>query len=66
MSTSTRRRRRIRPYQPILKLPPLSEDDFAALRSNIAINGVKVPIRFWFGRRPVPWARPAKQVQLFN
>jgi len=40
MPTSTHRRKRIRPYQSVLKLPPLSEDDFTA---NIGINGVKVP-----------------------
>lgn len=31
-------------YQPILQLPPLSEEDFQGLRSSIAVNGVKVPI----------------------
>lgn len=31
-------------YQPVLKLPPLPYDDFVALRDNIAVNGVLVPI----------------------
>lgn len=31
-------------YQPVLKLPPLAYEDFVALRDNIAINGVLVPI----------------------
>ena len=31
-------------YTPVLKLPPLPPDQFQALRSNIAVNGVLVPI----------------------
>ena len=31
-------------YEPVLKLPPLSHDEFTALRDNIAVNGVLVPI----------------------
>ena len=31
-------------YQPVLKLPPLPYDQFLALRDNIAVNGVLVPI----------------------
>jgi len=31
-------------YVPVLKLPPLPFDQFMALRDNIAINGVLVPI----------------------
>ena len=31
-------------YEPVLKLPPLSYEEFAALRDNIAVNGVLVPI----------------------
>lgn len=31
-------------YVPVLKLPPLPPDQFAALRDNIAVNGVLVPI----------------------
>jgi hypothetical protein len=31
-------------YQPVLKLPPLTYDQLQALRSNIAVNGVMVPI----------------------
>ena len=31
-------------YQPVLKLPPLRYEDFVALRDNIAVNGVLVPI----------------------
>lgn len=32
------------PYEPVLQLPPLSSEDFMALRDNIAVNGVLVPI----------------------
>lgn len=38
------RPRKPKPYQPILELPPLPDDQFAALRENIGINGVLVPI----------------------
>jgi hypothetical protein len=31
-------------YQPILTLPPLPHEEFLALRDNIAVNGVLVPI----------------------
>jgi DNA modification methylase len=31
-------------YEPVLQLPPLSYEDFTALRDNIAVNGVLVPI----------------------
>ena len=31
-------------YKPVLKLPPLPEDQRQALRDNIAVNGVLVPI----------------------
>lgn len=31
-------------YKPILKLPPLPPDQYEALRDNIAVNGVLVPI----------------------
>jgi hypothetical protein len=31
-------------YQPVLKLPPLPYEQFVALRDNIAVNGVLVPI----------------------
>lgn len=31
-------------YEPVLKLPPLSYEEFIALRDNIAVNGVLVPI----------------------
>ena len=31
-------------YQPVLKLPPLPNDQFLGLRDNIAVNGVLVPI----------------------
>src|ERR1051325_4552998 len=31
-------------YEPVLKLPPLPYDQFLALRDNIAVNGVVVPI----------------------
>jgi DNA modification methylase len=31
-------------YEPVLKLPPLSYEEFTALRDNIAVNGVLIPI----------------------
>ncbi len=31
-------------YEPVLKLPPLSHEELTALRDNIAVNGVLVPI----------------------
>jgi ParB-like chromosome segregation protein Spo0J len=31
-------------YEPVLLLPPLPEDQYAALRENIALHGVLVPI----------------------
>jgi hypothetical protein len=31
-------------YEPVLELPPLSYEEFTALRDNIAVNGVLVPI----------------------
>lgn len=31
-------------YQPILQLPPLSDEECQGLRSSIAVNGVKLPI----------------------
>jgi len=31
-------------YKPVLQLPPLSYEEFTALRDNIAVNGVLVPI----------------------
>ena len=31
-------------YEPVLKLPPLSYEAFTALKDNIAVNGVLVPI----------------------
>src|SRR5262249_52642379 len=31
-------------YEPVLKLPPLTHDQFQALRDNIMVNGVMVPI----------------------
>ena len=31
-------------YEPVLQLPPLSSEDFMALRDNIAVNGVLIPI----------------------
>src|SRR5262249_27258684 len=39
----TRTRKKLR-YQPVLTLPKLPYDQFLALRDNIAINGVLVPI----------------------
>ena len=31
-------------YEPVLKLPPLSYEDFTPFEDNIAVNGVLVPI----------------------
>ena len=31
-------------YHPVIKLPPLSPDQYAGLRANIAVNGVLLPI----------------------
>ena len=31
-------------YEPVLKLPPLPTDQYEALRDNIAVHGVLVPI----------------------
>jgi hypothetical protein len=31
-------------YRPVLRLPPLPDDQYEGLRNNIAINGVLVPI----------------------
>ena len=39
----TKTARKIR-YEPVLQLPPLSYEEFTALRDNIAVNGVLVPI----------------------
>lgn len=47
MKTNRRDRTKARKplaYQPILQLPPLSEEECQGLRSSIAVNGVKVPI----------------------
>jgi ParB-like chromosome segregation protein Spo0J len=44
MTATGNRRRKKKPDQPVLELPPLSDDQFAALRENIGINGVLVPI----------------------
>jgi DNA modification methylase len=43
MPTTTKKTRKAR-YEPVLKLPPLPYDQFLALRDNIAVNGVLVPI----------------------
>lgn len=39
----TKPRQKVR-YHPVLKLPPLPPDQYSALRQNIAVNGVLVPI----------------------
>ena len=31
-------------YKPLVKLPPLPPDQYEALRQNVAVNGVLVPI----------------------
>jgi hypothetical protein len=42
-TTSKKTARKVR-YEPVLKLPPLPYEQFMALRDNIAVNGVLVPI----------------------
>ncbi len=47
MKTKSRGRaktRKVLTYQPILQLPPLSDEEYQGLRASIAVNGVKVPI----------------------
>ena len=44
MPTTTKKATKKLRYQPVLKLPPLSYDQFLALRDNIAVHGVLVPI----------------------
>jgi len=44
MATTKTRRRKPKRYQPIVKLPPLPDDQLEGLRSSISVNGVKVPI----------------------
>jgi hypothetical protein len=39
----TKPRQKVR-YHPVLKLPPLSPDQYEGLRANISVNGVLVPI----------------------
>ena len=42
MATTKTRKKPV--YRPVLKLPPLPHEQFAALRDNIAVNGILVPI----------------------
>jgi hypothetical protein len=44
MPTTTKKTVRKIKYEPVLKLPALPYDQFMALRDNIAVNGVLVPI----------------------
>lgn len=44
MLSSTVRKTKKPVYQPVVTLPPLSYEEFTALRDNIAVNGVLVPI----------------------
>jgi ParB-like nuclease domain len=45
MPTTTKKTPKKKPrYEPVLKLPALTYDQFQALRDNIAVNGVLVPI----------------------
>ena len=45
MATKSQSKRSKKPvYEPVLKLPPLRYEDFTALKDNIAVNGVLVPI----------------------
>ena len=41
---ATRTSKRPKPYQSIVQLPPLTEEQLEGLRSSIAVSGVKVPI----------------------
>jgi DNA modification methylase len=43
-SVRTKTERKPPVYEPVLKLPPLRYEDFVALKDNIAVNGVLVPI----------------------
>jgi ParB-like chromosome segregation protein Spo0J len=43
MTTKARSSKRIK-YEPVIKLPALSYEQFVALRDNISVNGVVVPI----------------------
>ena len=43
MATRTKSKRK-KPYQSIVQLPPLTEEQYEGLRSSIAVSGVKVPI----------------------
>ncbi len=43
-TAKSRTRPRRRKYKPVLDLPPLSQEEYLALRDNIALNGVLVPI----------------------
>jgi DNA modification methylase len=45
-SSKTRRPSRLKPprYEPVLRLPPLSDDELQGLRDSISIHGVLVPI----------------------
>ena len=44
MATKTRKTRTKVQYAPVLKLPKLPYEQFVALKDNIALNGVLVPI----------------------
>jgi hypothetical protein len=44
MPTTTKKTARKIKYEPVLRLPPLPYDQFMALKDNIAVNGVLVPI----------------------
>jgi len=44
MPLTSRKKPRKPRYEPVLKLPPLPYEQFLALRDNIAVNGVLVPI----------------------
>src|SRR3954463_10537317 len=44
MPTTTKKTARKARYEPVLKLPPLPYEQFMALKDNIAVHGVLVPI----------------------
>ena len=44
MATTTKSKHKLKPYQPIIQLPPLADDQLEGLRNSIGVAGVKVPI----------------------
>ncbi len=44
MAITTKTKRKPKPYQRIIELPPLADDQLEGLRNSIGVAGVKVPI----------------------